>query len=54
MPHVESSFHPVPVPRAATGMWQFMRESAKPYMRVDALVETNVSIPTNVTAALEC
>ncbi|MDR2212018.1 MAG: LysM peptidoglycan-binding domain-containing protein [Pseudomonadales bacterium] len=40
LPHVESSFHPGALSSvAATGMWQFMRETAQRYMRVDAYVD---------------
>jgi len=40
LPHVESSFHPGAVSSAAaTGMWQFVRETARRFMRVDTLVD---------------
>jgi membrane-bound lytic murein transglycosylase D len=40
LPHVESSFHPGAFSSAAaSGMWQFMRESAQRFMRVDAIVD---------------
>lgn len=40
LPHVESSFHPGAFSSAsASGMFQFMRETAKRFMRVDALVD---------------
>ncbi|MEY3659518.1 MAG: hypothetical protein RLZZ169_343 [Pseudomonadota bacterium] len=40
LPHVESSFHPGATSSvAATGMFQFMRETAKRFMRVDAVVD---------------
>lgn len=36
LPHVESSFHPGAVSSvAASGMWQFMRETAQRFMKVD-------------------
>jgi membrane-bound lytic murein transglycosylase D len=54
LPHVESSFHPGALSSvAATGMWQFMRESAKPYMRVDALVDERLDPYKASHAALE-
>ena len=54
LPHVESSFHPgAQSSVAATGMWQFMRESAKPYMRVDALVDERLDPYKASQAALE-
>ena len=54
LPHVESSFHPgAQSSVAATGMWQFMRESAKPYMRVDALVDERLDPYKASHAALE-
>jgi membrane-bound lytic murein transglycosylase D len=54
LPHVESSFHPgAQSSAAATGMWQFMRESAKPYMRVDALVDERLDPYKASYAALE-
>ncbi|MES2624911.1 MAG: LysM peptidoglycan-binding domain-containing protein [Pseudomonadota bacterium] len=54
LPHVESSFHPGATSSvAATGMWQFMRESAKPYMRVDALVDERLDPYKASHAALE-
>ncbi len=54
LPHVESSFHPGALSSvAATGMWQFMRESAKPYMRVDALVDERLDPYKASDAALE-
>ncbi|HTQ98349.1 MAG TPA: LysM peptidoglycan-binding domain-containing protein [Candidatus Acidoferrum sp.] len=40
LPHVESSFHPGASSNvAATGMFQFMRETARRFMRVDNLVD---------------
>lgn len=40
LPHVESSFHPGATSSvAATGMWQFMRETAQRFMRVDLVVD---------------
>ena len=40
LPHVESSYHPGALSSvAATGMFQFMRETARRFMRVDALVD---------------
>jgi len=40
LPHVESSFHPGAQSSAsASGMWQFVRETARRFMRVDALVD---------------
>jgi membrane-bound lytic murein transglycosylase D len=54
LPHVESSFHPgVQSSVSATGMWQFMRESAKPYMRVDALVDERLDPYKSSHAALD-
>ncbi len=54
LPHVESSFHPgANSSVAATGLWQFMRESAKPYMRVDALVDERLDPYKASNAALD-
>ena len=40
LPHVESSFHPgAQSSAAASGMWQFVRETARRFMRVDGLVD---------------
>lgn len=40
LPHVESSFHPGAVSSvAASGMWQFMRETAQRFMKVDMYVD---------------
>ncbi|MES2605753.1 MAG: LysM peptidoglycan-binding domain-containing protein [Pseudomonadota bacterium] len=40
LPHVESSFHPGAMSQvAASGMFQFMRETAQRFMRVDPLVD---------------
>ncbi|MDR0780325.1 MAG: LysM peptidoglycan-binding domain-containing protein [Pseudomonadales bacterium] len=40
LPHVESSFHPGAFSSAAaSGMWQFMRETAQRFMQVDSFVD---------------
>ena len=40
LPHVESSFHPGAYSSAAaSGMWQFVRETAQRFMRVDNVVD---------------
>jgi membrane-bound lytic murein transglycosylase D len=40
LPHVESSFHPGAFSSAAaSGMWQFMRETAQRFMQVDTVVD---------------
>jgi membrane-bound lytic murein transglycosylase D len=40
LPHVESSYNPEAYSRAgAAGIWQFMRKTARRFMRVDAVVD---------------
>lgn len=54
LPHVESSFHPGAVSSvAASGMWQFMRETARRFMRVDTLVDERLDPYRATYAALD-
>lgn len=54
LPHVESSFHPgAQSSVAATGMWQFMRETAQRYMRVDSVVDDRLDPYTSSVAAMK-
>jgi membrane-bound lytic murein transglycosylase D len=54
LPHVESSFHPgAQSSVAATGMWQFMRETATRFMRVDAVVDDRLDPYTSSVAAMQ-
>lgn len=54
LPHVESSFHPgAQSSVAATGMWQFMRETAQRFMRVDTVVDDRLDPYTSTTAAMQ-
>ena len=54
LPHVESSFHPgAQSSVAATGMWQFMRETAQRFMRVDAVVDDRLDPYTSTVAAMK-
>lgn len=54
LPHVESSFHPgAQSSVAATGMWQFMRETAQRFMRVDAVVDDRLDPYTSTVAAMQ-
>lgn len=53
LPHVESSFHPgAQSSVAATGMWQFMRETAQRFMRVDNVVDDRLDPYTSSVAAM--
>jgi membrane-bound lytic murein transglycosylase D len=53
LPHVESSFHPgASSSVAATGMFQFMRETGKRFMRVDTLVDERLDPYKSAYAAL--
>jgi membrane-bound lytic murein transglycosylase D len=54
LPHVESSFHPgAQSSVAATGMWQFMRETAQRFMRVDSVVDDRLDPWTSTVAAMK-
>lgn len=54
LPHVESSFHPgAQSSVAATGMWQFMRETATRFMRVDGVVDDRLDPYTSSVAAMQ-
>jgi len=54
LPHVESSFHPGAVSSvAASGMWQFMRETAQRFMQVDAIVDERLDPYKATYAAME-
>lgn len=54
LPHVESSFHPGAFSSAAaSGMWQFMRETAKRFMRVDTIVDERLDPYRATYAAME-
>lgn len=54
LPHVESSFHPGAYSSAAaSGMWQFMRETAKRFMRVDAIVDERLDPYRATYAAMD-
>ena len=54
LPHVESSFHPGAFSSvAASGMWQFMRETATRFMRVDLIVDERLDPYTATNAAME-
>lgn len=54
LPHVESSFHPGAVSSvAASGMWQFMRETAQRFMRVDLLVDERLDPYRATYAAMD-
>lgn len=54
LPHVESSFHPgAQSSVAATGMWQFMRETAQRFMRVDNVVDDRLDPYTSSVAAMQ-
>jgi membrane-bound lytic murein transglycosylase D len=54
LPHVESSFHPgAQSSVAATGMWQFMRETAQRFMRVDGVVDDRLDPYTSSVAAMK-
>ncbi len=54
LPHVESSFHPgAQSSVAATGMWQFMRETAQRFMRVDNVVDDRLDPYTSTVAAMQ-
>lgn len=54
LPHVESSFHPGAFSSAAaSGMWQFMRETAQRFMRVDAVVDERLDPYKASYSALE-
>lgn len=54
LPHVESSFHPGAMSSvAATGMWQFMRETGQRFMRVDNLVDERLDPYTSTNAAMK-
>jgi len=54
LPHVESSFHPGAYSSAAaSGMWQFMRETAQRFMRVDTVVDERLDPYKATYAALE-
>jgi membrane-bound lytic murein transglycosylase D len=54
LPHVESSFHPGAFSSAAaSGMWQFMRDTAVRYMRVDLVVDDRLDPYTSTNAAME-
>lgn len=54
LPHVESSFHPGAFSSvAASGMWQFMRETATRFMRVDLIVDERLDPYIATNAAME-
>jgi membrane-bound lytic murein transglycosylase D len=54
LPHVESSFHPGAFSSAAaSGMWQFMRETAQRFMRVDAIVDERLDPYRATYAAMD-
>lgn len=54
LPHVESSFHPGAYSSvAASGMWQFMRETAQRFMRVDLVVDERLDPWTATEGAME-
>jgi membrane-bound lytic murein transglycosylase D len=54
LPHVESSFHPGAFSSAAaSGMWQFMRETAQRFMRVDLLVDERLDPYRATYAAMD-
>lgn len=54
LPHVESSFHPGAYSSAAaSGMWQFMRETAQRFMQVDAVIDERLDPYTATHAAME-
>lgn len=54
LPHVESSFHPGAYSSvAASGMWQFMRETAQRFMQVDLVVDERLDPYTSTNAAME-
>jgi membrane-bound lytic murein transglycosylase D len=53
LPHVESSFHPGAFSSvAASGMFQFMRETGKRFMRVDNLVDERLDPYKSARAAM--
>ena len=54
LPHVESSFHPGAYSSvAASGMWQFMRETAQRFMRVDHIVDERLDPYRATYAAMD-
>src|SRR5690606_17971970 len=54
LPHVESSFHPGAFSSvAASGMWQFMRETAQRFMRVDLVVDERLDPWVATEGAME-
>ncbi len=54
LPHVESSFHPGAYSSAAaSGMWQFMRETGRRFMRVDAIVDERLDPYRATYAAMD-
>jgi membrane-bound lytic murein transglycosylase D len=54
LPHVESSFHPGAFSSAAaSGMWQFVRETAQRFMRVDTVVDERLDPYKATYGALE-
>jgi membrane-bound lytic murein transglycosylase D len=54
LPHVESSFHPGAYSSAAaSGMWQFMRETARRFMRVDGVVDERLDPYRATWAAMD-
>lgn len=54
LPHVESSFHPGAFSSAAaSGMWQFMRETAQRFMRVDTIVDERLDPYRATYAAMD-
>jgi membrane-bound lytic murein transglycosylase D len=54
LPHVESSFHPGAFSSAAaSGMWQFMRETAQRFMQVDTIVDERLDPYKATYAATE-
>jgi membrane-bound lytic murein transglycosylase D len=54
LPHVESSFHPGAFSSAAaSGMWQFMRETAQRFMRVDNIVDERLDPYRATYAAMD-
>jgi len=54
LPHVESSFHPGAFSSAAaSGMWQFMRETAQRFMQVDTVVDERLDPYKATYAATE-
>lgn len=54
LPHVESSFHPGAYSSAAaSGMWQFMRETAQRFMQVDLVVDERLDPYIATNAAME-